>query len=181
MTPLPTGPYDIIYADPPWHYRGRRQFGFAGDVGVDTGGAVQHYETLTVAELGALSVGACAADDALLFLWVTSPCLPDGLAVMSAWGCTYATVAFAWDKQRTNPGYYTMSQVELCLVGKWGRIPQPRGSRNERQLISELRGEHSSKPAEARARIERMFPAQRRLELFARGSAPGWDVWGDEI
>jgi N6-adenosine-specific RNA methylase IME4 len=100
---------------------------------------------------------------------------------MAAWGLDYATVAFVWDKQRTNPGYYTLSQVELCLVGKSGIIPQPRGSRNERQFLSELRGEHSTKPAEVRNRISKMFPEQRKLEMFARERVAGWDAWGRDI
>ena len=182
---LPTGPYDVIYCDPPWSYRGRKQFGFAGDVGVCSGGAVQHYQTMSVDDLCALPVESIAAEDALLFMWMTSPCLPDGMRVMAAWGFTWATIAFVWDKSGgqsggTNPGYYTMSQVEICAVGKRGRIPQPRGSRNERQMVTERRGKHSAKPAEVRERITRMFPLQRRVELFARERVAGWDAWGNE-
>ncbi len=178
---LPSGPFGIIYSDPPWNYRGRKQFGFAGDVGVDTGGAINQYPTMTLDELCALPVPAISADDCLHFMWVTSPLLVDGLTLLSCWGFEFATVAFVWDKQKTNPGYYTLSQVELCIVGKRGRIPTPRGSRNERQFLSELRGKHSAKPAEVRARIERMFPEQRKVELFAREHSPGWTVWGNEI
>tara|TARA_B100000315_G_C14055760_1_gene353960 strand:- start:130 stop:462 length:333 start_codon:yes stop_codon:yes gene_type:complete len=100
---------------------------------------------------------------------------------MKAWGFNWATVAFAWDKQKVNPGWYTMSQVELCLVGKIGRIPQPRGARNVRQFISELRTAHSAKPNHVRTMIEWMFPTQRKIELFARSEQPGWDVWGNEV
>ena len=186
---LPTPPllamsYGVIYADPPWSYRGRKQFGFAGDVGVDSGGAVDKYPTMSVDDICAIPVTSVAAADSLLFMWVTSPLLPDGLKVMSAWGFQYATVAFVWDKQRTNPGYYTLSQCEICIVGKRGRIPKPRGSRKERQFLSEERGEHSAKPEEVRQRIARMFPDQRRLEMFARVGSQSldgsWDRWGLE-
>jgi N6-adenosine-specific RNA methylase IME4 len=180
FAPLPTGPFKIIYADPAWSYRGRKQFGFAGNVGVDTGGAISQYETLSVDDICSLRVADICADDALLFLWATSPLLPDALRVMSAWGFAYATVGFAWDKQRTNPGYYTLSQVELCLVGKRGRIPSPRGSRKERQFISEERGLHSAKPKEAARRIEAMFPTQAKIELFARAPRRRWVTWGLE-
>lgn len=182
FAPLPPGPFQILYADPCWSYRGREQFGFAGDVGQSTGGAAKQYETLPVSVIETLPVPAIADPaGALLFLWVPSPLLPDGLQVMDAWGFDYATIAFVWDKQATNPGYYTLSECEICLVGKHRRIPQPRGSRKERQLISELRGKHSAKPEEARARIERMFPAQRKIELFARERSAGWTVWGNEV
>jgi len=85
-----------------------------------------------------------------------------------------------WDKQKTNPGFYTLSQCELCLVFKRGRIPQPRGARNIRQLVSAGRGPHSEKPAEVRQHIEAMFPTQSRIELFSREHAPGWTAWGLE-
>ena len=74
-----------------------------------------------------------------------------------------------------------MSQCELCLIGKRGKIPKPRGARNIRQLVSELRGTHSTKPAEVRKRIELMFPEQKRVELFSRHVTPGWDIWGNEV
>lgn len=181
MIELPPGPFDIVYADPAWSYRGREQFGFQGDVGVSTGGATKQYETLSLTEICYMPVPEITAPDALLFLWVCGPLLEDGLQCLHSWGFEFAQVAFAWEKQRTNPGYYTMTSVELCLVGKQGRIPQPRGSRNERQFLSELRTEHSAKPSEVRARIERMFPEQRKVELFARGRYPGWTVWGNEV
>ena len=34
---------------------------------------------------------------------------------------------------------------------------------------------------EARDRIVQLFGDQRRLELFARESTPGWDAWGNEV
>lgn len=74
-----------------------------------------------------------------------------------------------------------MSQCELCLIGKRGRIPTPRGARNVRQFVSSMRGRHSQKPDEVRRRIEEMFPTQRKLEMFARVAALGWDVWGNEV
>ena len=95
-------------------------------------------------------------------------------------GFAWATVAFVWDKMRVNPGFYTMSQCELCLVFKRGRIPSPRGARNVRQLVSAKRGAHSAKPTEVRRRIEEMFPDQSKIELFARTRAAGWHEWGLE-
>ena len=72
-----------------------------------------------------------------------------------------------------NPGFYTLSQCELCLVFKRGKIPRPRGSRNVRQLVSAPRGPHSAKPDEVRRRIGLMFPEQRKIELFARVGVGG--------
>ena len=177
--PLPDRRYGVIYADPPWDYKGQLQH--AGPDSGDTGGAIRHYSTVTSADLAALPVLDIAEDDCLLFLWATSPHLDQAISLGKAWGFEWATVAFVWDKRRVNPGFYTMSQCELCLVFKRGKIPQPRGARNVRQLVSEPRGPHSVKPDEVRRRIERMFPQQAKIELFARAPAPGWDTWGDEI
>ena len=173
---LPPGPYDIVYADPPWDYKGQLQHAGAGSA--DTGGAARHYPTIALDGLKRLEVAPIAADDSLLFLWSTSPHLDQAIELGKAWGFAWATVAFVWDKVRVNPGFYTMSQCELCLVFKRGRIPAPRGARNVRQLVSSRRGPHSAKPPEVRERIEAMFPRQRRLELFARAATPGWDSWG---
>ena len=182
--PLPDRKFDVIYADPPWDYKGQLQH--AGKGSGDTGGAIRHYPTVTLSMLRNLEVACIAADNCLLFMWSTNPHLDQAIELGKSWGFSWATVGFVWDKQRTNPGFYTLSQCELCLVFKRGRIPQPRGARNIRQMISEPRTEHSSKPAEARRRIDRMFPSQSKIELFARRSADSeshsdtWTFWGLE-
>lgn len=175
--PLPKGTFEVIYADPPWDYNGQRQH--TGQGGRESGGAERHYPTVKLDELKQLGVGEIAADDCLLFMWTTNPHLDQAIELGKAWGFSWATVAFVWDKERVNPGFYTMSQCELCLAFKRGRIPSPRGARNVRQLVSEKRAAHSAKPAEVRRRIEAMFPKSSRIELFARGVAEdGWAVWG---
>ncbi len=98
-----------------------------------------------------------------------------------AWGFEYKTVAFVWDKMVHNPGRYTLSQTEFCLVFKRGRIPTPRGARNIRQLVQVPRGKHSEKPEHVIDGITKMFPKQRKIELFARKNYNGWDNWGLEI
>ena len=177
--PLPEERFGILYADPPWDYKGQLQHAGAGSG--DSGGAIRHYPTVTLAALKELGVRRIAAEDSLLFLWATSPHLDQAMDLGKAWGFDWATVAFVWDKVRVNPGHYTMSQCELCLVFRRGRIPTPRGARNERQYLREPRGPHSTKPDEVRRRIERMFPEQKKLELFARRRVPGWDAWGLEM
>jgi N6-adenosine-specific RNA methylase IME4 len=171
--------YSIIYADPPWDYKGQTQHNGKG--GQETGGAIKHYSCMKLSELKTLPVNDLADEDCLLFMWTSSPHLDQAIELLKAWGFSYATVAFVWDKVKVNPGFYTMSQCEIVLVGKKGKIPSPRGSRNTRQFLSEVRGKHSEKPDEIRARIEEMFPSQRKLEMFARKSSEGWDVFGDEV
>lgn len=173
--------YQIIYADPCWDYKGQTQH--AGTKSSDTGGALKHYPTMTLKELKALKpmIDNLADKDCLMFMWSSSPHLDQAIDLMRAWGFKWATIGFVWDKQKVNPSFYTMSQVELCLIGKKGKIPTPRGARNIRQFVSEMRGRHSAKPNEVRLRIEQMFPTQNKIELFAREKVSGWDSWGNEI
>tara|TARA_R100000654_G_scaffold3798_1_gene12181 strand:- start:1041 stop:1601 length:561 start_codon:yes stop_codon:yes gene_type:complete len=169
--------YQIVYADPPWDYNRVQHRGKGKPT---SGGAATHYNTHNAKDIAKLDVASICDKDCLLFLWTTSPHLDQAFDLIRAWGFKHATIAFVWDKQRSNPGYYTMSQVEICLVAKRGKIPQPRGARNIRQLVSEKRRAHSQKPDEVRKRIEAMFPTQKKIELFARCRPEGWDVWGNE-
>ena len=171
--------YQIIYADPCWDYKGQKQHNGKG--GQETGGAVKHYPTMTLKELKLLNVQELADDDCLLFMWSSSPHLDQAIELMKAWGFDYKTIAFVWNKMRVNPSFYTMSQIEICIVGKKGRIPKPRGARNIRQYVEHQREKHSKKPDSVRLRIEEMFPSQKKIELFAREKAQGWDAWGNEI
>ena len=174
---LPDKQYDIIYADPPWKYD--RNMKTTGKVW--TNNVQMHYPTMTNAEICAIPIKEIASADCLLFLWTTSPKLLHAIEVGHKWGFKFATIAFVWDKQRTVAGSYTMSQCELCLVFKRGKIPKPRGARNILQFLSEKRGKHSQKPNEVRERITEMFPEQSKIELFARECFDGWDAWGNEV
>jgi len=172
--------YDIIYADPPWDYKGQTQ---TGPNKKKSSSSTDHYPTMKLSELKKLDIPKIANDDSLLFLWATSPHLDQAIELMKSWGFKYATIAFVWDKMKTNPGFYTMSQCEICLVGKrmGGKIPQPRGARNIRQFIQFCREAHSKKPDEARDRINKMFPSQKKIELFARQQLEDWDSWGLDV
>ena len=186
---LPDTKYSIIYADPPWNYGGKMQFDKSSRVadnvswrkGIFISSADFKYPTLKTKELKRIPIAEITCDDCLLFMWVTSPHLAQGIELGQAWGFEYKTVAFVWNKMAHNPGQYTMSYCELCLVFKRGRIPRPRGTRNEKQLLNAHRGEHSVKPSEVRESIERMFPRQKRIELFARERLNGWDAWGLDV
>jgi N6-adenosine-specific RNA methylase IME4 len=186
---LPNQVYDIIYADPPWDYNGKMQYdkssiktdnvGFERTIFISS--ATFKYPTLKLRELMELDVLSIAASDCLLFMWTTGPQLANAVELGKAWGFDYKTIAFVWDKMTHNPGRYTLSQTELCLVFKRGRIPTPRGARNVRQLFSLPRSAHSEKPQEVIDGITKMFPEQRKIELFARKNYHGWDNWGLEI
>ena len=60
--------YSIIYSDPPWAYRDRRD-----KHPRLCGGASAHYKTMKTDEIMQLPVEEIAADDAFLFIWATFP------------------------------------------------------------------------------------------------------------
>ena len=176
--PLPIQRYDIIYADPPWDYKGQHQFDPYKNI--RTSAANWYYATVKLLDLKQLPIADITVDNCLLFMWATNPHLDQAIELGCCWGFKYVTIGFVWYKQRGNPGFYTMSSCELCLIFKKGRIPQPRGARNVKQFLSEKRGRHSEKPNEIRERISLMFPEQKKIELFARDTCSGWDSWGNE-
>lgn len=186
---LPEEKYQIIYADPPWDYGGKMQFdkssikkenvNWERDIFISA--ANFKYPTVKTKELMKFPIPDICADDCLLFMWATNPHLAQAIQLGQAWGFEYKTVAFVWDKMNHNPGQYTLSNCELCLVFKKGKIPTPRGARNVQQLVRVPRTEHSVKPNEVRENIMKMFPTQKKIELFARQKPEGWDVWGLDV
>ncbi len=168
--------YTVIYADPPWRYDNH-----ANGINPET-----HYPTMSIEEIAALPVKELAADDCALFLWVTFPRLNEIWPVIKSWGFRYKTVAFVWIKQAPKSngvfwglGYWTRSNAEICLLALKGH--PKRVARNVHQVIISHIEEHSKKPDEARRRIEALMGDVPRIELFARQSPPGWDVWGNEV
>lgn len=182
VSALPEGKYRIIYADPPWSYNDTREGLGAGDgqsVDRASTAAKNHYPTMTLAEIQALDVKSLAAPDAVLFMWATYPLLPEALEVVKAWGFKYKT-AFVWDKQRGTFGHYHTAESELLFVCTRGACT-PDVEQKERQIQRWVRAEHSRKPDDARAMIDRLYVHGPRIELFRRGEAPeGWHVWGNE-
>ena len=108
--------YPVIYADPPWQYRVYSKKGLGRS-------AESHYPTMGIDEIRALPVAELAEKDCALFLWVTVPCLLEGLSVLQAWGFQYKTIAFVWIKQNKKAdslfwgmGYWTRSNAEFCIL-----------------------------------------------------------------
>ena len=186
---LPEGKYDIIYCDPPWDYGGKMQFdkssikshneNWKRDIFISA--ANFKYPTIKTKDMMKIPINEIASDSCLLFMWVTNPDLAQGIELGKAWGFEYKTVGFVWDKMNHNPGQYTLSNCELCLIFKKGKIPTPRGARNVQQLVRIPRTEHSRKPIKVLRNIEKMFPTQKKIELFARHKPEGWDVWGLDV
>ena len=163
--------YGVVYADPPWAFRTYSERG-------KDRAPENRYPTMSLESIKALPIPA--ADDCALFLWVTVPLLPQGLEVMAAWGFAYKST-LTWVKPHIGLGFWTRNRIELLLIGTRGNVPAPAPGEQPPQVIQAARGRHSEKPEQVAAIIERLFPNVPRIELFARASRAGWDVWGNEM
>ncbi len=168
---FPNGKFRVLYADPPWKY---------GDELVESyGPAGLHYPTMTLTELCTLPIQPLAEDNAVLFLWATSPMLPEALQLVKAWGFEYKA-SFIWDKVKHNMGHYNSVRHELLLICTRGScLPDSSELIDSVQVIE--RTEHSVKPEEFRQIIDKLYPLGNRIELFARRKVDGWQNWGNEI
>jgi N6-adenosine-specific RNA methylase IME4 len=184
-----SGKYGCIVADPPWHFKSNSKAKPGRN-------ALRHYDCQSLADIAALPVVEHAADNCVLFMWITGPFLAIAAhkPIMKAWGFKPSGMGFDWVK--LNPkagklfmterdfargtGFTTQKNVEYCLIGKRGRSMRVKAVP---ALIIDNRREHSRKPEIFRDRVrEYVGPDVRVAELFARSKPKDalWDVWGNE-
>jgi N6-adenosine-specific RNA methylase IME4 len=172
--------YNIIYADPPWQYKA-----WSKDI---NGSAEKHYKTMKIDDIINMKnvISNISDSNCILFLWVTFPCLQEGLRAIKEWGFTYKTCGFTWVKRNKKTdswffgmGYWTRANAEICLIATKGTIK--RISAKVHQIIDTRIEEHSKKPSVARDKIVALVGELPRIELFARQTTVGWDCWGNEV
>jgi N6-adenosine-specific RNA methylase IME4 len=141
---------------------------------------------MTLPEIMALPVEQLAAPTASLSL-VPERALPDGIAVMKAWGLhlqvqhRLAPVHQGRHQlgRRRSVGYFR-SVTELVLFGVRGKNARTLApGRRQVNLLATRKREHSRKPDEQYGIIEACSPGPY-LELFARGTRKGWATWGNQ-
>ena len=172
--------FGTILADPPWQFTNK-----TGKVAPEHK-RLSRYGTLKLEEIAAFPVGQLAAPTSHLYLWCPNAMLPDGLAVMKAWGFNYKS-NIVWHKVRKDGGsdgrgvgFYFRNVTELILFGVRGRNARTLApGRRQVNLLATRKREHSRKPDEQYDIIE-ACSAGPFLELFARGTRKGWITWGNE-
>lgn len=163
--------YRIIYADPPWKY-GNAMPEYVTE-------PQDYYSLMSTEDICAMPVKDITEQNAVLFMWTTSPHLPEALDVVKSWGFTYKTT-FIWDKIKHNMGHYNSVRHEILLVCTKGACtPDVKKLFDSVQSIE--RTEHSKKPEQFREIIETLYTFGNRIELFARTAPNGWDVFGNQI
>ncbi len=170
--------FGAILADPPWQ--------FQNSTGKVAPGhrRLNRYSTYTLDVIKALPVAEAAAATSHLYLWVPNALLPDGLAVMEAWGFSYKS-NLVWHKIRkdggpdgSGVGFYFRNVTEILLFGVRGKNARTLApGRRQVNYLATRKREHSRKPDEQYGLIE-ACSAGPFLELFARGIRTGWECWG---
>lgn len=172
--------FGTILADPPWQFQNK-----TGKVAPEHK-RLARYGTMSLDEISALPVSKIAADVAHLYLWVPNALLPEGLAVMSAWGFRYKS-NIVWHKIRKDGGpdgrgvgFYFRNVTEVLLFGVKGKNARtlPPGRRQVNYIATRKR-EHSRKPDEQYEIIEACSQGPF-IELFARGERGNWTGWGNQ-
>jgi len=181
IDPLPQteGGFKTVLADPPWRFSNR-----TGKVAPEHR-RLDRYSTMSLEDIKNLPVAGSASENAHLYLWVPNALLPDGLAVMEAWGFRYIS-NLVWAKRRKDGGpdgrgvgFYFRNVTELILFGVRGSMRTLAPARSQVNMIETRKREHSRKPDEQYDLIESCSPGPF-LEMFARHPRKGWTVWGDE-
>lgn len=168
---LPSGPFDVILADPPWR--------FSANSAARPGRTVhRHYPTMTVEEVAAMPVGDVAARAALLLLWTTAPLREATMHVPRAWGFRFKS-ELIWDKGKLGLGCWCRNEHETLLICTRGRFPCPRPL-FPFSILRSPRREHSRKPDEVQDQLDALYGDRPRLEIFARQERPGWTCWGND-
>lgn len=143
-------------------------------------GSVSKYPVMSLEEICNLPVEKVADKDSVLFLWVPTPLLPDGLKVMESWGFKYKTAIYWVKDGRLGMGFYYRNQVEVCLVGVKGKVKAFRCQKPNYVIAKVTR--HSEKPEVVRQLIEEStIGLEPKIELFGRKEVDGWIVLGNEI
>jgi N6-adenosine-specific RNA methylase IME4 len=172
--------FATILADPPWQF-----VNSTGKIAPENK-SLSRYRTLTVQQIIDLPIAEIACETAHLYLWCPNAILPDGLAVMKAWGFSYKS-NIVWHKVRKDGGsdgrgvgFYFRNVTELILFGVKGKNARTLAAgRRQVNLLATRKREHSRKPDEQYSIIESCSPGPH-LEVFARGTRKDWTTWGNQ-
>ena len=160
--------YTMLAIDPPWpkHQKGAR-------------GAQKHYDLMTMEEIASLPIEDLAAENAVIWLWVTNATMKEGHDILRKWGFEPKSI-LTWFKFRPQIGLgvYLRNCTEHVILAVKGKMPIH--VKNQPSWFIAPTARHSEKPQEFFDIAERCYPEGERLELFARHRHHGWDAWGNE-
>jgi N6-adenosine-specific RNA methylase IME4 len=174
--------YKIIYADPPWSYKAKNP-PCKLEKQPETVSVNYYYDTMSIDDIKKFPIDRIADKDCVLFMWATTPLLPEAFDTLKAWGFKYKTM-ITWEKTNNDcMGYWFRVCTEHLLVAVKGKEIKSFRSMI-RTLYRSPRGKHSEKPNYFHQLIEEVttnIPNAKKIELFARKEYDGWDAFGNEV
>lgn len=172
--------------DPPWRWAN-------WSAGHNWRAPESKYQTMTMDQVAALPVAGLLRPGGLAVVYFTWPVAADAISVVQhAWGLTIKTGG-VWAKRTKNghlrmgTGFGLRSVCEPFVLAVYGgTLPRGRSLRNMVEVMGDaavdgLAREHSRKPDEMYALIERLTPGARRADVFSCTRRPGWEAFGDQF
>jgi len=182
---LPDDEYELIYPDFPWSY----------DIPNTNS---PRYKTMTQEEIKKEFPKLPAYKDCVLAIWATAPKLLEALELIKFYGFTYKT-HIIWVKTKDKKIWYeeeisdtklqntvgpnVFGAHEILLIATKGNPGTP--LYKPKSVIFAERTESGKKPRVFARLLEKMYPAKKKLEMFAREKDPDddgtWTYFGDEL
>ena len=89
-----------------------------------------------------------------------------------------------WNKVTGIPAAFTLRYGHEYLLDMYKGKLRPVCAEERGKIhtvFTEQVKKHSQKPEISFEIIERLYPNERKLELYARNYRDNWDCWGDEV
>lgn len=173
--------YDLLYVDPPW----KQSKGGHKSVRPNSSGKKLDYAVCTLAEIeDHLRIAdSHTGENAILFLWTIDKYLFEAQQIAEKLG--YKLHArMIWNKVTGIPAAFTVryGHEYLLYMYKGKLTPVAKEQRGKiHTVFTEQVTKHSKKPVVAYEIIEKLYPTQAKLEMYARNERDGWDCWGNEV
>lgn len=175
--------YDLLLADPPWkNSKGGKKRVRPNSTGKDS---PYPYDMLSMDEIKEQlqQAQSLCEKDHVLFLWTIDKYLYEAEEMAKDLG--YKLHArMIWNKVTGIPTAFTVRYGhEYLLYMYHGKFtPVSKESRGKYHTVfTEKVKKHSQKPECVYKMINKMYPTQRKLELYARNEYQGFDCWGNEM
>lgn len=155
-------------------------------------GAKNKYSIMKLNDIKSIPIQKICEDNALLFLWIPSPLLPEGIQVIESFGFKYKFSIY-WNKDyskgKLGMGFWMRNHVEILAVGIKGKIKP--SHIHKKNIISHKVLKHSEKPEIFANIVEEIsnksLKNPKYIELFARKSPKqhwkyiGYEITGNDI
>lgn len=172
---FPIKKYDVIVVDPPWMVKKLTHRTRPNQVNMD-------YSTLSIEDIKELPINNISTSNSWLFLWTTQKFLFSALSILEKWEFKHL-LTMAWKKtygiSEGMPLFGFRWNCEFILVG-YKTKPKLWASKKLIPACFEAPNiKHSKKPDKFYELIYSL--GNTHIDIFARASRFGWDVWGDEV